>query len=655
MVHHLLSRVTIRTKLIGGFCAVAFAAVVVGSIGYWALAYFERCADSVSATIFPSVSSLKSVKSAFDELRIAQRTLLTQKLSDADWQRQFDNFEKARRDYQEECKKFEAVSQSTEVGRLWADFKTAVADWRETNNVGLAQCREIRALGIGDPADFLRQVQELRSRHVELAGRVQGLLLSGVAFQGGEDHTQCELGKWLAEFRGQNPAVRRILDGLAESHRQVHEAVAEVKRLKAAGEDQAALKKWEDSRGVQNRVITCIDELAAIGDGAKQSEEEYIRLVMHDARQKQMRAASLLDQLISEQEKIADQTVAEGMQRAQMAKRVIIGASAAAFGLALFVGISLALNIIRPVRSVVAMLKDVAEGEGDLTKRLSVSSHDELGEMGRWFNTFCDKLELIIADVASTTEQFREGAKIVSDASQSLASGSQEQSASVEQINASMQQMAASVADVKRVAVAARALGTETEETAKRGEKAVNQSLEAMDDIRKNARQISQIIQVISEIAGQTNLLALNAAIEAARAGQHGMGFAVVADEVRKLAERANRAAAEISQLIRRANESVEQGAELSHAVAKALHDIVAAVDNTSDKIGEIAEAAAVQAESAEEIARAVAGITDVVNHTASSSEELASSSEELGSQADALSRIVGRFKIRPVLHGAGA
>lgn len=175
----------------------------------------------------------------------------------------------------------------------------------------------------------------------------------------------------------------------------------------------------------------------------------------------------------------------------------------------------------------------------------------------------------------------------------------------------------------------------------------MQQSIEAMEDIRKNAQQISQIIQVISEIAGQTNLLALNAAVEAARAGQHGMGFAVVADEVRKLAERANRAAAEIAQLIRSANQSVDHGSELSEVVGKALTDIVSAVGATAGKIGAIAESAAAQAGGAEEVAHAVVGIAQVVEQAASSSEELASSSEELGSQANALGQLVGRFKIR--------
>lgn len=642
-----LSRMKIKTKLIGGFCLVASTALAVGGIGFWALTHFQHCADEVSKTILPSINSLKGVKLAFDELRIAQRTLLSSKLSEADWQRQFENIERARQSYQQALAGFEAMPRTPEVDKAWESFKTAVAEWRESNNAGLEKCRRIHALEIGEPAAFLAQVQTLRMAHYELLSQIDALILYGTGFEGGDDHTVCAYGKWVSAFEGRHPEVLRILDRISEPHRQFHAAAKEIKRAKANGDDEAARRTAAEMKSAMDACFAGLHDLAVFAQRAQQEENDYLRLVMNEGRQKQAKAAALLDEVIALQEELADQTVAVGTETARIARLIIIGASGAAFVLALAAGLTLALSIIRPVRGAVEMLKDVAEGEGDLTKRLQVASEDEIGEMARWFNTFCDKLEALIAEVADGTNQFREGARIVAETSQNVASGAQEQSASVEQINATIQHLAASVTDVKNAAEEAARLGSQTQELAKQGERAVQQSIEAMEDIRKNAQQISQIIQVISEIAGQTNLLALNAAIEAARAGQHGMGFAVVADEVRKLAERANRAAAEIAQLIRSANQSVEHGSELSKVVEKALANIVSAVGTTAGKIGAIAESAAAQAGGADEVAHAVVGIAQVVEQAASSSEELASSSEELGSQANALGQLVGRFKIR--------
>ncbi|UCH44087.1 MAG: HAMP domain-containing protein [Nitrospiraceae bacterium] len=288
--------------------------------------------------------------------------------------------------------------------------------------------------------------------------------------------------------------------------------------------------------------------------------------------------------------------------------------------------------IIRRVKATVDRIRDVAEGDGDLTKRLTIDSNDEIGNLAEWFNKFIANIQNVILNVKSNVANVLYASSSLSTMSDRLSGGATEQAASAEEASSAMQEMTANIRQNAENALQTEKIAGKAAVDAEHSGNAVAKAVSAMKDIAAKT-------SIIEEIARQTNLLALNAAIEAARAGEHGKGFAVVAAEVRKLAERSQVAAAEISEL---STSSVDVAENAGDMLSKMVPDI----QRTAELVQEISAACNEQNNGANQINRAIQQLDSVIQRNAGAAEDMSSTSIELAGQAELLQRTVGFFKI---------
>lgn len=282
--------------------------------------------------------------------------------------------------------------------------------------------------------------------------------------------------------------------------------------------------------------------------------------------------------------------------------------------------------------------------QGDLTFRMHIIGEARFETLRENFNTAATKLQTLLRGVTDSAEIIQASTVSLTRSAGQLASRSETQAATVNETATSMLQFKRAVSDTTENTTKADRGVKEARMLSENGQAVVEETVSAMEEIKKRSKEITKINATIDDIAFQTNLLALNAGVEAARAGEAGRGFAVVAAEVRGLAQRAGEAASDIKNLINASTIEIETGAKLAGNTSHALSEIVAAVDHASSVVDEIRADAARQAESILEIESAVTCLDVATQQNAAMAEETTAAAAELRANADTLRSQASQF-----------
>lgn len=664
-----VSRFTIAQKNLFSYGLILVLMCAMAILTYFNMNRIKGMTETVVAQRQPAAFAADAIRVQI-ERAMAAVGLYLQSKSPAD-KIQFDQAISGIAKYQNALK---AHSNESLAG-LDTGLKTFVTDANEVMSVSADETRNMPGMAYAN--------QNVNPLAIQISG-LMGTLISSEADANASIYPRRALVLDLARLRGEWGEVLAALRGFMAFRSP---ALEKNFKLYSAG----ALKRTEDINAKYGQLLTfeqqdAIDQLLktlpqfidqankafAIHKSDKWRMDAY--LVRTKLTPAYLKVESRIDQIVkNEQQLIRNES--ETMD--QTIQTIAIGQVGLVLLGILVIVISALLSIFTissPLRQVAKRMSDIAEGDGDLTRRLPVNGKDEIADVSRAFNTFAETAHKLVSQVVTTTRALSDSAGQLNDSSARAQQGAARQARDIEALVTGMSQTLEAAEEVARNAETVSASVQKASDDLNDGLSKVGQSTknaeqldsvlllaeEKIHELSKQSQTIGKVLDVIRGIADQTNLLALNAAIEAARAGEHGRGFSVVAEEVRSLATRTQESTQEISSIIGQlqsgAHEAVtamSEGREVSHESLDAITEANRMLDNMAQSFRQLSDMSVRIAAAAEEQTAVASGMKQNIESISVAATEAARQGEAvseygvaLTAQAKTLAERVRQFKI---------
>jgi len=571
---------------------------VVGLISVWQI---SKTINLLTTRSLP-LTDTYVIRAQYPRVLAGESSLLSTEATDEIRTAQYKRFEQADAEFKKAFELIEKIKLTPDQEKAYKEFRPLHDTWWKNHETFLEYAKEFEKYDLKNPAELQRDMRQFIGDHYKVCSAVRDYIITGKEFEGGDDHTACNFGKWLSTFNTKNSEINTILEEIKSPHQKFHEEIKKIKLALSQGDKEGAIRLLNDIAQDMQKIFTGFDNLLAIADKA------------HNAYKKMSDQALLVNvetynPARDAVQKFVDAIKADNKNMTELIQR-ILGYTTILVSVGLLVGVILAVVISLVLTRL-------------LSKALTnVSSRIREGAM----------------QVSSASEQVAQASQSLASAASEQASSNEETSASLEELTSMIQQNAANSSQAEQMMKEARGIVESSVAS-------MNNLMEEMSQLRQASANTAGIIKTIDEIAFQTNLLALNAAVEAARAGEAGKGFAVVAEEVRRLAQRSAEAAKNTQQMLEDAIKRSEKSAVESQKVSEQLEKVKESAEKMFTLIQEVSSASNEQAKGVEQINTAMMEINKTTQEVAANSEESASASEELSAQANELLSLVQQLE----------